>query len=154
MVFKWDVAVNDAGNGANDDLAEASGTRRRHPLVTLLVALLALESIALGVVTVYLVFEDIVAPADSRISAIALTVVVAIAAIWVAVIAVNALRGNAWIRGAAIVVQVLLGAVAIGSFQGIGNRPDIGWAVLLPAIAVLVLLFTKPVLAATARRDD
>jgi hypothetical protein len=87
------------------------------------------------------------------VSAIALAVVTTLAAVWVGFIGVHTLRGNAWIRGAAITVQVLLIAIAIGSFQGFVPRPDIGWMLLIPAVAVLVLLFTKPVIAATALRD-
>jgi hypothetical protein len=121
--------------------------------VVLLAAVLFLEASALAVTTVVLVFDLLVQPADSFASAVALTVCVAIAAIWVFVIALNSLRGRAWIRGAAIVVQVLLGALALGSFTGMGARVDLGWLLLAPAILVLVLLFTKPVLAETSRRD-
>jgi hypothetical protein len=90
----------------------------------------------------------------SYASAIALTVIAAIAAAWVTAIAVNILRSRAWTRGAAIVVQVLIAAVALGSFQGMLARADIGWLLLLPAVAVMVLLFTKPVVAAITIRDD
>lgn len=120
----------------------------------LLAALLFLEAAALFVATATLIIDLLVERPDSYASALALTVCVAIAAVWVTAIAVNTLRGRAWIRGGAIVVQVLLAAVALGSFQGILPRPDIGWMLLIPAIAVMVLLFTKPVLAETSRRDD
>jgi hypothetical protein len=137
-----------------DDSAENSGSRgRHHPLVVLLAAVLFIEAVALAGATVVLIFELLVATPDSFPSAVALTVFVAIAAVWVFVIAVNSLRGRAWIRGAAIVVQVLLAALALGSFTGLGARVDIGWLLLAPAIIVLVLLFTKPVLAETSRRD-
>ena len=121
--------------------------------MVLLAAVLFLEAAALAVTTVVLIFDLLVATADSFPSAVALTICVAIAAVWVFVIALNSLRGRAWIRGAAIVVQVLLGALALGSFTGIGARVDIGWLLLAPAILVLVLLFTKPVLAETSHRD-
>ena len=120
-----------------------SGTRPRS--VAVLTGLLALESAGLTAATVFLVFELLVAPADSFVSAIALTICVAIAAVWVSAIAVGAWRGQAWIRGASIVVQVLLAAIAIGSFQGILPRPDIGWILVLPALAVVVLVFSAPV---------
>jgi len=121
--------------------------------VLLLAGVLFLEAAALFVATAYLVVELLIARPDSVASAVALTVCVAIAAVWVTTIAVNTLRGRAWIRGAAIVVQVLIGAVALGSFQGMLPRADIGWLLLIPAIAVMVLLFTKPVLAETSHRD-
>ena len=84
-------------------------------------------------------------------SAVALLVITALAAVWLGTIAVNALRRRPWIRGAALVWQVLQIAVAIGSFQGPEPRAGIGWALLIPAAIVLVLLFTPSVISATTR---
>ena len=119
----------------------------------LLVVLLFMECALLTVATIYLVIELLTATADSLASAVALTVLTAIAAVWLGFIAVNVLRGRAWTRGAAIVWQVLQGAVAIGCFQGIFAQPTVGWLLLVPALVVLVLLFTPPVVAATSTRD-
>ncbi len=119
----------------------------------LLVVLLFMECALLTVATIYLVIELLTATADSLASAVALTVLTAIAAVWLGFIAANVLRGRAWTRGAAIVWQVLQGAVAIGCFQGIFAQPTVGWLLLVPALVVLVLLFTPPVVAATSTRD-
>jgi len=121
--------------------------------VLLLVVLLFMECALLTVATIYLVIELLTATADSLASAVALTVLTAIAAVWLGFIAANVLRGRAWTRGAAIVWQVLQGAVAIGCFQGIFAQPTVGWLLLVPALVVLVLLFTPPVVAATSTRD-
>ena len=118
-----------------------------------LAVLVFAECVLLVAATLYLVVEMLVATPESYASAIALTVLTAIAALWLGVIGVNMLRGRAWTRAAAVVWQVLQIAVAIGCFQGLFARPDVGWALLVPALAVLVLLFTKPVIAATARRE-
>ena len=125
----------------------------KHPLLIALAVLVFAECALLAVATIYLVIEILVDTPASYASAVALTVLTAIAAIWLGFIAVNILRGRAWTRGATVVWQVLQVAVAIGCFQGLFARPDIGWALLLPAIVVLVLLFTRPVIAATARRE-
>ena len=125
----------------------------KHPLLIALAVLVFAECALLTVATIYLVVEILVDTPASYASAVALTVLTAIAAIWLGFIAVNILRGRAWTRGATVVWQVLQIAVAIGCFQGLFARPDIGWALLLPAIVVLVLLFTRPVIAATARRE-
>lgn len=124
----------------------------RHPLVVMLAIILLAECALLAVATSYLVIEILVAVPDSVASAVALTVLTALAAIWLAVIAANVLRGRAWTRGATVVWQVLQIAVAVGFFQGLFARPDLGWFLLLPALAALGLLFTPPVIAATARR--
>ena len=124
---------------------------RRHPNLVALALIILLESAVLFVAVGYLLVELASETPQSYSSAIALTALTAIAAIWVAVIGISILRRQAWIRGAALVWQVLQISVAIGSFQGVFARPDIGWLLLTPAIAVLVLLFTKPVLRHTAR---
>jgi len=125
----------------------------KHPLLVTLAVLVFAECALLSAATIYLVVELLVATPDSFASAIALTVLTAIAAVWLGVIAVNILKGRSWTRGATVVWQVLQIAIAIGCFQGLFARPDIGWALLLPAIAVLLLLFTKPVMAGTARHE-
>jgi hypothetical protein len=123
----------------------------RHPLLTLLVALLLAECALLVAATGYLLVELLTVVPASYASAVALTVLTAAAAIWLAAIAVGAVRRRPWIRGAAIVWQVLQAAVAIGCFQGAFAQPEIGWFLLVLALVVLVLLFTPPVVAATRR---
>jgi hypothetical protein len=127
----------------------------RHPrLLLLLVVMLALECGALVAAACYLVVELLVARPDSFASAVALLVLVLLAAVWLGIMAVHTLRGRSWTRGGAITWQVLQIAVGIGSFQGAFARPDIGWLLIIPALLVLVLLFTPPVLEATRRRDS
>ncbi len=125
----------------------------RRGAVRALAGILFLQSVALAGATVFLVVELVTVPADSTVSAIALLVVTAIATVSLAAIAVNTLRGRSWIRGATVTVQVLVIAVAVGAFQGVFARPDIGWLLLIPAIAALALLFSRPVVEATGRRE-
>ncbi|MGV8851237.1 MAG: hypothetical protein ACOH1M_01560 [Rhodoglobus sp.] len=136
-----------------DELVSDEKPSKMHPNVVVLALIIFLESGVLFAALGYLIFELSSETPQSYPSAIALSVLTALAAVWVAVIAISVLRHQAWIRGAAVVWQVLQISVAIGSFQGIFARPDVGWLLLIPAIAVLVLLFTKPVLAATTRRE-
>jgi hypothetical protein len=134
-------------------VSETPAPRQRHPFVLALVVLLFAECALVAAATVYLVVELIIATPSSIASAVALLILAAMATVWLAVIGANVLRGRAWTRGAAIVWQVLQGAVAIGCFQGVLAQPDIGWVLLVPALVVLVLLFTPPVVAATSIRD-
>ena len=134
-------------------MSETPAAPRRHRFVLALAVLLFAECALLAAATVYLLIELLVAKPSSFVSALALLVLTAIAAVWLGFIAANVLRGRAWTRGAAVTWQVLQGAVAIGCFQGVFARPEIGWLLLLPALLVLVLLFTPPVVAATSRRD-
>jgi hypothetical protein len=150
MLFAWDVAVNDAEKFNEHE----TNRSRRHPAVTALVAVLLLEATALAVATVYFVVELLIATPSSFASAVGITVIIAAGAVWVVFIAAGVLRAQAWTRAAVIVVQVLVGAIAIGSFQGPSPRPDLGVILFIPAIVAVVLLFQKAVLAATTGRDN
>jgi hypothetical protein len=131
--------------------SDGSGRPQRHPLLTLLTVLLFAECALLLAATGFLIVELLTVAPASYPSAVALTLLTAAAAGWLAAIAIGAARGRPWIRGAAIVWQVLQAAVAIGCFQGAFARPEIGWFLLVPALGTLVLLFTPPVVAATRR---
>ncbi len=125
--------------------------RTKSPQVIVLSTLIFLEAALVVGATAFLVFELVTATPDSLASALALTVLTALAAVWVTAIAIGVLRGRPWSRGAAIVWQVLQIAVAVGAFQGSFARAEIGWLLLLPALAALVLLFSRPVVEATRR---
>ncbi len=116
-------------------------------------ALLFLESAALAVAAIVLILDLLTQRPDSAVTAVALIVLVALGAVFLSVVAVHALRGRYWIRGATMTWQILQILVAISSFQGVFGRPDIGWALLVPAIVVIILLFTRGVRAATRRPD-
>lgn len=125
----------------------------RHPLVIALAALLFAECAAVSIAAIYLAIEIFTASAASFVSAVAFAVLVIAAAIWVGAIARNVLRGRAWVRGAAITWQVLQMVTAVGILQGLFATPLIGWLLIAAAVAVFVLLFTRPVIAATADRE-
>lgn len=153
MVITWDVAVNNAQNRNDRGANDAQPSVHRHPAVLALVAVMVLETAALVVAVVYLVIQTLVASPASLASAVGITVIVAAGAVWVGFVAAGVFRGKAWTRAAVVVVQVLVAAVALGSFQGEGARPDLGVVMLAPALLALVLLFQKPVLAWTRTRD-
>ena len=132
--------------------ADEASRGARHPLILLLAVIVFAEFLLLVGATGFLIIELFAATPSSYPTAIALTVVVAVAAVWLGVITVNILRCQAWVRSAALVWQVLQIAVAIGSFQGLFARQDIGWLLLIPAVFATILLFTRPVIEATARR--
>ena len=81
-----------------------------------LLIVLALEFLAVAVVTVVLLVELLVAPATSVASGIALVVLAAIAALWLGSLLVGLWRSRPWVRSGIVVWQVLQGALAIGAF--------------------------------------
>ncbi|MEO8263398.1 MAG: hypothetical protein ABI566_12595 [Pseudolysinimonas sp.] len=126
--------------------------RRRRPAQWALIVLLAAEFALVAVLAIMLLIELLVATPTSYPSAIALTVLAFIAAAWLGAIVVGALRGQAWMRSAAVVWQVLQFAVGAASVAGQFAQPWIGWPLVVAAVLVFVLLFTKPVVAATTDR--
>ena len=126
--------------------------RRLTPL-RLLAATLLFESAVFACGTVYFIVQIVVSPADSRASAIGVVVLASIGCTALVLIAVATLRGKAWIRGAAITVQILQLIVAVGDFQNSVGRSDIGLLLGIPAVLALILLFTRSVMAATTNRE-
>ena len=126
--------------------------RPKRGLLYVLAALLFIEGIALCGIAIYLVVEIFVAPADSIASAIALAICAAAAGAGLIFVARSTLQGKPWIRGAAIAWQVLQVLVAISIIQA-KAATSLVFAVILivPAVVIIVLVFTKPVMAATSR---
>lgn len=135
-----------------DDSAgpDAPSGRRPVPLVALAV-LLFLEAAGLVVLVAWLVLELITVGPQSFASAVAILVLALLATAWLIVTAVSTLRARSWIRASAVTWQVLQIAVAIGSFQGLYARPDLGWALLVPALVGIGLALSPAVIRATSR---
>jgi hypothetical protein len=112
-------------------------------------ALILLEGVAIAGVAIYLVVEIIIAPTASVTSAIALAVVVVIAAVALVLLARGVLNARPWIRGATVCIAVLQLLVAYSII--ITKEPTLGWVLAVPAVALLALVFSSPVIRATAR---
>lgn len=126
---------------------------RRPPLVTLLATLLAVQSMIILGVTAYVVFSLLFTEAQFPPTAIALTVLVVLVALWVLAMTRGVWRGRAWTRGSVLVYQFLQLAVGVGSIQGFVPRPDIGWWVIATAVIGLVLVLSTPVSTYLDQRD-
>jgi hypothetical protein len=125
----------------------------RIPVVIGLLLILALEFVALVVVTIVLVVDLFAAHAYSEASGVALAILAAIAALWLAFMIVGLLRGQSWVRSGIVVWQFIMVALGIGAFEGVFRVPAIGWALLIPGVIALVLVFTPPATRLLARRD-
>lgn len=140
-----------AGSIETDSARQVS--RRRPAIFWLLIALMTAEFLAVAIVTVVFVVDLFVAPPVSYAAGIAVIVMAAVAATWLGFIVFAALRGRAWMRGASIVWQVLQFAIGLGCFEGLTAAPVVGWLLVVPAVAVVVLLVSPPVRAVTGSRD-
>ena len=127
---------------------------RRPALLWLLIVLLAIEFVAVAALAIVLLIETVTGPSAIVGGGIALTVIALVAAAWLGAIVVGALRGQSWIRAAAIVWQVLQVAMGVGALQGQFAQPAWGWPLIVLAAVVLLLLFVKPVVAQIPRRRN
>ena len=136
---------------AADAPGAQSGTRAALVVVSVL---LFAEAAAMTALVVWLLVDLFALEPSSYATAIALLVLVAIGALWVVAVAFASLRRAPWSRAAAIVWQILQVSIAVGAFQGLFARPDLGWALLVPAITVIGLLLWTPVRLAYTRPEE
>jgi hypothetical protein len=133
---------------------EVSSAPARPPLLIALACLLFLEAAGAIALVVWLAFELVGAGPGSYASGTALLLLAVLAAVWILFTAISTLRLKSWVRASAVTWQVLQIAVAIGSFQGLYARPDLGWALLVPALAGIGLALAPSVVRATTRTKD
>lgn len=148
------MSVNDPRDPNGGQPADASVAHLRSVSLLVLTLLLWAEALLLGAVAVYLVVELVTQTPASYASAVMILLLVLIAAAWVGWVAISTWRCRPWVRGGIVVWQFMQISVGVGSLQGIFARPDVGWALIIPALVALMLLFTRDVMAATARRDE
>lgn len=118
----------------------------------MLAGLILLEGAALAVGAIYLVVEILTAPTASIASAVALAVCAAIAAAALILVSIHTLKGRPWIRGATICWQIIQALVGVSIFQArASDSLVISATLIVPAVVVIVLLFTPTVVAWTTR---
>jgi hypothetical protein len=104
-------------------------------------------------VLIAIVVTYVVAPLSGEVKSLptmlALTALGAILAVWLAFVVKALKEGRRWARNAAIFWQLVQLTVAWGSFTGEFANAAIGVGLILPSVAVIALLFTKPVFDAT-----
>ena len=127
--------------------------RPKPALLYVLAALVWLETAALAAATIYLVVEIFVGQASYLATGIAYAITVGIVAVLVGVVASAIFRARPWVRGATVCVGVLQGLLGISILVSGQSDAGLGWVLVVPAVAMLVLIFTRPVLRATVRPD-
>lgn len=134
-----------------DEGRRAPGVRAA---LTAISVLLFLEAAGMLAIVAWLVVDLFALRPSSYATAIALIVLAAVGAIWTSGVAIASLTRRPWSRAAAIVWQVLQLSIAVGAFQGLFARPDLGWLLLVPAVVVTGLLLWAPVRLAYTRDPD
>ena len=134
--FVWDVPVSE---------------KTKPALLYVLSGLIFAESLATVGFGIYLGIEIFLAPKSSLATSAALAVTTIVIGVLIFVVGRATLRARPWIRGATITIAVLQLLLAYSIL--ITTAPTLGWVLLVPAVALIVLVFTPPVFRATRRPD-
>ncbi|WP_066515943.1 hypothetical protein [Curtobacterium ammoniigenes] len=126
----------------------------RTPAALGLLVILVLELLALVAVTLVLIVDVFAGGASSESGGIALAILALITTLWVAFMCIGLVRARPWVRSGIVVWEFILVAIGIGAFQGVFRVPSIGWALLIPAVIALVLVFLPPVTRLLARDPE
>lgn len=121
----------------------------RPPAVLIISIILVLEALALLGVAGWFVYNLFTATPVSMGGAIFTTALLAAAGVWLLALGHFFFRGYRWTRAGALVFQLFAVVIAVPTLQGGVILP--GLMLLLPAAAVLLLLFTRPVLDHTSK---
>lgn len=119
-----------------------------------LLALVAAEFVGAVALVAVLLLELLVDAPASIGTAVALLVGAALVALGVGAVLVGVWRGRAWVRAAAVVIQVLIAAIGIGALQGAFAQPEWGWPLILVGLVGFGLLISKPVAGWLVRREE
>jgi len=99
----------------------------------------------------YFAYGIITDQARSIATLLALVVFTAAVASWLGYVALSLTKAKKFARTAAVFWQLCQLSVAFGSFTGQFANAAVGYAILIPSIAVIVLLFQKSVSALLQR---
>ncbi|MEY3846722.1 MAG: hypothetical protein RJA66_989 [Actinomycetota bacterium] len=117
--------------------------------LTVVLAIIGLEQL----VVLYLLSSYVLATLAGQVKSLptmlALAALGLIVAIWLAYVVKALYDGRRWARSGAIFWQLVQLAIAWGSFTGQFANAAIGIGLIVPSVAVIALLFTKPVFNAT-----
>ena len=114
-------------------------------------ALVFVESALVMAGAGYFAYGIITDQARSLPTLLALVVFTAALASWIGYVATSLLKAKKFARTAAVFWQLCQLSVAFGSFTGQFANALVGYAILIPSVAVIVLLFQKQVSALLQR---
>jgi hypothetical protein len=128
--------------------------RQTGGIVRVAIGLLVVELLVVAAALIVLVLEILTTPASSLESALALAVLAVLAVIWMVAMIVGMARGRAWVRGSAIVWQLLQLAVGVSALTGAGSQPLLGWPLVALGAVSFVLLLSPPLVRALSDRTE
>jgi hypothetical protein len=118
----------------------------------LLVAITGLETLAVATALAVGVISVVLGQEKNLGMGVALDVLIAGFVVWGFVITKGIWQLKSWAKSSSIFWQTAQLAIAYESFQGANANPAIAWALIVPSVTALVLMFTNPV-SKLLRRD-
>lgn len=103
-------------------------------------AIVAIQTLALWVVSGVFVYDTATQPSNSLAGAIFLDALIVLSAAAMSVATVMFARGRSSTRSAIIVWQMMVIGIGIASAQGVESRWDVAALLIVPAASVTVLL--------------
>jgi hypothetical protein len=130
---------------------DSSTSSPRPAAATLIAVILVLEAVGLLAVAGWYIYNLLTVTAASLGGAIFTLILVLAVAAWLLVVGHFFFRGMRWTRAAALVWQLFMIVIAVPTLQS--GVVLVGLALLVPSAAVILLLFTKPVISWTSRTN-
>jgi hypothetical protein len=150
--FLWRTdGVDGVNDERNQDEIAAGASLRRPASLTALGVIVSAEALVMVGLVVWLGIETALAQPEYLVTAIAILVLAAIAALFLVFVAIGTFRMQPWTRSATLVWQIFQVVAAIAAFQGIIGSANVGWFLLVPAIVAVILLFSRASIATTRR---
>ncbi|MBG6189687.1 hypothetical protein IWX64_000614 [Arthrobacter sp. CAN_A212] len=134
------------------ETASQSAPQARPAGVIVIAVILVLEALSLLTAAGWYLYGLLTSTPTSLGGAIFTLVFLVVLALWLLLVSYHLVKGYRWTRSAALVFQLFVIVIAVPTLSA-GIIP-VGLALLVPAAAVLLVLFTKPVLAYTSRTGD
>lgn len=116
------------------------GINRASAPVLFVSAVLALNSLALIVISALFVWETATSPSESLGGAIFLDALIVLSAVATILVLVMFWQGKPASRSAIIVLQMIVVGIGIASAQGVEPRWDIALALIVPAALVTIFM--------------
>jgi hypothetical protein len=137
------------GNTQYEELMSNLGSDKRPTGLLVASAVVFIEAAVLLFLGGILMIDVGLGSAKSVPTALALAALVLAPGVWLVFVVRSLLRGNRWARNASLFWQLVQLSIASASFTGRFANWAIGSALVISAVIVIVLLFTKPVMKVT-----
>jgi len=127
---------------------------RRPPLLILVAVLVGVEALGASAYAIWFGAQFFVAHIESLAGALFLLALFVLCAVWLWALTIGLLRMRVWTRAGTLVWQTIQAVVGFSMVGAEGAWPAIAVGMIALAVAVGVLLFTRPVAAVTTRTRD